>query len=192
MDESRGVLAYDYVGGMTGMLAGDPIWQAEGGQIDGAIELDGASNYLQTGTVLSPADGPFTVAAWVQGGGPGQVILSSAAGPIWLSLDRETGGLRTNLAPVEEEPLWSPRRLCPMVPGIIVALVWDGATRILYVDGVEVARRSAGQLERFTGLHRFGAGPSLESDHFWRGLIDDLRMYNRALSPEELAELGSF
>ena len=121
----------------------------------------------------------------------GQVILSSAAGPIWLSLDRETGGLRTNLGSAGRggAPLVAQT---PVSDGAWhhVALVWDGAARILYVDGVEVALRSAGQLERVTGLQRFGAGPTLDSGRFWRGLIDDLRMYTRALSPEELAELG--
>lgn len=42
------------------------------------------------------------------------------------------------------------------------------------------------------GLQRFGAGPTLDADQFWRGLIDDLRLYSLALSPEEVAELGAF
>ena len=122
----------------------------------------------------------------------GQVILSSAASPIWLSLDRERGGLRTNLGSAGRggAPLVAQT---PVSDGAWhhVALVWDGSTRFLYVDGVEAGRRSASQMDRVTGAQRFGAGPRLDSAQFWHGSMDDLRMYDRALSAEELAALGA-
>lgn len=191
LDQSRGVLAYDYAGGMTGMIEGDPLWQPQGGQIGGALELDGAGNYLQTGKVLVPSDGPFTVSVWVRGGAPGQVILSSARGPNWLLLDPETGALRTDLGSAGRggSPLVSDTTVSDGA-WRQVALVWDGSTRFLYVDGVEAGRRSASQMDRVTGAQRFGAGPRLDSAQFWQGSMDDLRMYDRALSAEELAALG--
>jgi len=39
------------------------------------------------------------------------------------------------------------------------------------------------------GLY-FGAGKTLDATSFFTGLIDDIRIYDRALSAEEVAELG--
>jgi len=55
---------------------------------------------------------------------------------------------------------------------------------VLYVDGVEVARKA---LKRrvpgsASGLY-IGAGKRLEAGTFWSGLIDDVRIYDRAVEP---------
>jgi hypothetical protein len=64
-----------------------------------------------------------------------------------------------------------------------VGFVWDGANRILYVDEVEVARDTQTSLPLvLTGLY-IGAGKGLESNTFWSGLIDDVRIYDRAVEP---------
>ena len=64
-----------------------------------------------------------------------------------------------------------------------VGLVCDGSSRILYVDDVEEAidtQSNVGSLE--DGLY-IGAGRRLEPDSFWSGLIDDVRIYDRAIMP---------
>jgi hypothetical protein len=64
-----------------------------------------------------------------------------------------------------------------------VGLVRDGANRILYVDDVEVARDTQTTLVgAYTGLH-IGAGSTLAPGTFWSGLIDDVRIYDRAVTP---------
>ena len=71
-------------------------------------------------------------------------------------------------------------------------MVWDGSRRYLYIDGTEVAR-DAGTLALLEssdgGLH-IGAGKSLEASSFWFGLIDDVRIYDQALSAEEIEKLS--
>ena len=66
-----------------------------------------------------------------------------------------------------------------------VGLVWDGSYRTLYVDDIEVARDMdiQGDLEGSDGGLHIGAGKNLEPGSFWFGLIDDVRIYNRAISP---------
>ena len=49
------------------------------------------------GSVLNPADGAFSVAAWIKGGAPGQVVLSQANGVSWLCTDSIDGCLMTEL-----------------------------------------------------------------------------------------------
>ena len=64
-----------------------------------------------------------------------------------------------------------------------IGLVWDGANRILYVDGVTVAEDSPQGLEGSQmGLY-IGTGKGMESGTYFSGLIDDVRIYNRAVSP---------
>jgi hypothetical protein len=63
------------------------------------------------------------------------------------------------------------------------AFVWDGSQRILYVDDIETARDTvAGLTGSFTGLH-IGVGSNLATGSFWSGLIDDVRIYSRAVKP---------
>ena len=160
------------------------------GRIGGALELDGLDDYVRTGNVLNPAGGPFTVFAWVKGGRPGQAILSQSVQPgpgeIWLATDASTGALLTNLTDIS-------RTTVPLVSQTSVTdgawhllrLVWDGAHRCLYVDGREVAAdtRKLGTLKFSTADFNIGAGKALEPGSFWSGLLDDVRIYNRAIKP---------
>jgi hypothetical protein len=79
----------------------------------------------------------------------------------------------------------------PLVSGAVitdgqwhrVGLVWDGTSRALYVDGSQVAKETQARLATSDGGLYIGAGKGLESGSFWRGLIDDVRVYNRAIEP---------
>ena len=60
--------------------------------------------------------------------------------------------------------------------------------RHLYIDGIEVAvdTEFIGGVQTTSGLY-IGAGQSLEANTFFSGLIDDVRIYNVALSAEQIA-----
>jgi len=67
-----------------------------------------------------------------------------------------------------------------------VGFVWDGARRHLYADDAEVAADSSDLLRNLVSYYSIlyiGAGKSREAGSFWSGLIDDVRIYNRAVSP---------
>ena len=53
-------------------------------------------------------------------------------------------------------------------------------TRILYVDGVNIA---SGTAQNANGTGKMGIGASAPNFEVLTGLIDDARVYNRALSP---------
>jgi hypothetical protein len=63
-------------------------------------------------------------------------------------------------------------------------LIWDGAKRVLYVDGIEVARDSptSTSLSSSSSL-QVGAGSTLAPGTFWSGLIDDVRICNSVVKP---------
>jgi len=64
-----------------------------------------------------------------------------------------------------------------------IGFIWDGSQQILYVDDVEVATGTQSTLAGSTGGLHIGAGKNLDAASFFSGLIDDVRIYNRALTP---------
>ena len=61
--------------------------------------------------------------------------------------------------------------------------MWDGSHRTLYVDGVAVAEDEQTNLAGSDNGLYIGAGMAMEPGSFWSGLIDDVRIYNRAVKP---------
>jgi hypothetical protein len=183
LDETEGDVAYDSVGVNDGTLNGNPIWQPQGGMIKGALEFDGSDDYIGIPLVFGSNAVPLSVFAWVKGGAPGQVIFSQANRSDWLCADAANGSLMTELRFLTkpDQPLISEVNITDG-QWHRVGLVWDGANRILYVDDVEVASDTYGA-GMLLGDLQIGAGNKLEEGTFWSGLIDDVRIYNRAVTP---------
>jgi len=184
LDETEGILAHDSSGENDAYLIGDPIWQPAGGMVDGAIQLDGVDDCAITGSIPNPTEGPFSVFAWVKGGAPGQAVLSQMGGARWLCADPTEGNLMTELK-------GAGRGAAELLSQTIITdgnwhrigLVWDGSHRTLYVDDVAVAEDEQTNLEGSENGLYIGAGTSMEPGTFWSGLIDDVRIYNRAVTP---------
>jgi len=64
-----------------------------------------------------------------------------------------------------------------------IGLIWDGSRRMLYVDGVVAAEGTQSALSGSGNGLYIGTGKNMEPGTFWSGLIDDVRIYNRAVSP---------
>jgi hypothetical protein len=64
-----------------------------------------------------------------------------------------------------------------------VKLVWDGTDRILCVDDEEAAREPLSEVSAPAGKLIIGGSGTLEQGSLWSGLIDDVRIYNRAVKP---------
>ena len=66
-----------------------------------------------------------------------------------------------------------------------LAATYDGSTLRVYANGVQQSSKSvSGAIDTSTGALRIG-GDSVWGEYF-AGLIDDVRVYNRALSPSEI------
>jgi hypothetical protein len=185
LDEAEGDIAQDSAGENFGFLFGGPVWQPAGGQVGGAIELDGVDDAIIVGLPVNPADGPFSVLAWIKGGAAGQAIISEFLGRDWLSLDPPTGHLMTELKSSGRDagPLHS-QAVITDGNWHRIGFVWDGSNRTLYVDGVAVAQdtQDNGMLAAANGLY-IGTGNARAPGTYFSGLIDDVRIYNRAVSP---------
>ncbi len=184
LDEIEGYIASDNANNNDGTVYGDPAWQPEGGMIDGALQLDGIDDYVETPFVLNPMDGKFSVFVWIKGGAPGQVVLSQESGAKWLCTDTLEGNLMMELKATG-------RGAAELLSQSVITdgnwhrigLVWDGSHRTLYVDDVEVAKDTQDNLMGSDSGLYLGCGKAMEPGSFWSGLIDDVRIYNRAVIP---------
>ncbi len=182
-DETEGMFAADSVGDNDAFVVGGTAWQPNSGQVDGALQLNGVDGCAIAGAVLNPADGPFSIFTWINGGVPGQVVVSQQNAANWLTTDAE-GNLMTELkgAGRSTGPLFS-EAVITDGQWHRIGLVWDGSKRTLYVDDVVVADDTQPGLESSQmGLY-IGTGKAMEPGTFFSGLIDDVRIYNRAISP---------
>jgi len=64
-----------------------------------------------------------------------------------------------------------------------IGLVWDGLHRTLYVDDAIVAEDVQDGLGGSSNGMYIGTGKGMEAGTYWSGLIDDVRIYKRAVSP---------
>jgi hypothetical protein len=188
LDEAEGNVARDSVaenkGYSDGSLMGDPVWQPRDGQVNGAIQLDGIDDFIITSPVLNSADGLFSVLAWIKGGAPGQAILSEPGGANWLCLDPLTGHLMTELQ--SADGLSSPLLTETMITDgqwHRIGFVWDGLYRTLCVDGIAVAQDTQQGLNIASNGLYIGTGQAMAPGTYFSGLIDDVRIYNRVVSP---------
>ncbi|MCP4261997.1 MAG: hypothetical protein GY774_31520 [Planctomycetes bacterium] len=186
LDEAEGAIALDSVsdnGNSDGYALGNPVWQPDGGQVNGAIQLDGVDDFVITSPVMNPADGPLSVLAWIEGGAAGQVVISQTDGVNWLMVDSE-GKLMTELTS-------SGRSAGPLLSQTIITdgdwhrigFVWDGSNRTLYVDSVAVAQDTQNSLKSSSNGLYIGTGNAMAPGTYFSGLIDDVRIYNRIVIP---------
>jgi L-ascorbate metabolism protein UlaG (beta-lactamase superfamily) len=182
LDEATGAVARDSAAGNDATLVGDPVWRPVGGKIGGALELDGVDDYMSAPFVVDPGAGAFSVFAWVQGGAPGQVILYQNRGANWLMADASDGTLATELKGGRAGKPLKSSAVITDGQWHRVGLTWDGSHRTLYVDEVEVAGDTQSGLPAATDGLTLGSN-GLTPATFWSGLIDDVRIHNRALKP---------
>jgi hypothetical protein len=199
-DETEGSVAEDRAGDNHGTVYGEPQWQPAGGKKAGALAFDGIDDYVSTAFVLDPAAGPFSVLAWIKGGAPGQAIISQTDGPngtgeTWLGADTLEGKLMTGLRP--------PGQRGPTPPMVSDAVITNGEwhhvglvvsayqARELYADGMRVAcDTQTVKLPSSDGGLYFGADKALGASTFFSGLIDDVRIYDAALSTDKVKAMA--
>ena len=202
LDERVGVIAKDSAGSDDdAFVFGDPIWRPDAGKVGGTLQFDGIDDYVSTPFILNPGEVSFSATAWIRSGAPGQVIISQAdaegQGPVesggtWLGMEPSDGRLMSGLMDIFFGPLES-ELVVTNGQWHHVGLVYDRTAmkRYLYVDGAEVAvdASAVGGVQSTAGLY-IGAGQTLDSSTFFTGLIDDVRVYDRPLTSEDIVVLA--
>jgi hypothetical protein len=190
-DEGSGTAALDSSGGGKTATVVGASWV--GGRFGSALAFDGVNDRVDLPALGTFYDGGFTLEAWVnktgtktdvatvgtwvggtQNGGP-MLWVHNAVGRHYLTLNKAAAGyLDSARSPVVGQ--WQH-----------LAATYDGATARFYVNGVETANRphvgNVGDSNTWR-VGAYGPGPG----GFFDGLVDEVRIYNRALSPTEIQE----
>jgi hypothetical protein len=153
-----------------------------------ALKLIGTSHqYVEAGTSLNLANSSFTVAAWAK--------RSTTSGKQWIigygtnRIDKALVlGFRDNdhvTCAFFNDDLDTDIAFADTNVWHHIACTYDAATgrRIVYVDGVGWYADDGGSIQA-SGTFNIGRVPW--SEGYFSGNIDDVRVYNRALSPAEI------
>jgi hypothetical protein len=182
LDETDGEIAHDSTGWNDAVVFGNAIWQPEGGKVDGALELDGIDDYIGTDPVAELTSGPFSIFVWIKGGATGQAIISQENSGNLMMADALEGKLMTDFAYGRIVETLVSETVITDGNWHRVGLTWDRTEKVLYVDDIEVASKTGDAGISEDGLY-IGAGKSLDAGTFFLGLIDDVRIHDRAIIP---------
>lgn len=70
-----------------------------------------------------------------------------------------------------------------------VTFTWDGTKCVSYLNGGKTDENSVTSSHNISGTYTVDMGSSESSTYYWKGLIDDVQIYNRVLSASEVAKL---
>ncbi|XXY44870.1 protein kinase [Sorangium sp. So ce269] len=209
LDVLAGARAEDLAGGNDAVLVRGPT--PVDGRIGGALRFDGVDDYVEAphARSLDVGEGDLSITAWVQ--------TTSAEGIVVIVDQRDEGPrgvhgycvflsrghLSAQLADRDASPKCSMGTSTACTNYLSGAFVADGSWHHIavtvdrravdggtfYVDGAAAGRfdptSRPGSLDNRAPL-RIGSRSSSESG-FFRGVVDEVALYRRALSPEEVA-----
>ena len=198
-DETSGTAAPDASGnGRHAALLNGPLWTA--GKRGNALALDGVDDYvaLPAGVVAALSD--FTVAAWVywNGGRSWERIFDFGSGTshyMFLTPQASGSGVRFAIATnggVGEQRLGTPSPL-PANQWVHVAVTLSGTTGTLYINGAAASTNTAmtHAPRRMVSTSQNWIGRSQYPDPYFKGKVDDFRLYHGALGAAEIAALAA-
>ncbi len=200
LNETSGVIAPDIAGGHDGTLVNmdDSDWTAG---IEGyALDFDGADDYIEADDYKGiSGSSSRSCMAWIKTDSVNKEILSWGSidiGEKWLVLIDTNGHLRVSISG------GGIAGSSPLSDGqwhhIAVVLADDGSAdiseAILYVDGqreglssFEAGTINTGEIQNV----QIGLCEIQGYNRFFKGLIDDVRIYSEALIPKEIKDLVS-
>jgi fibronectin type 3 domain-containing protein len=202
-DETSGTNAFDTSGNTwNGTLINNPTWT--NGVLKRAVNLSGASQYVALpGGVVSGLNN-FTVCAWVKvtSFNTWARIFDFGSGPTnYMFLTAQYDAATANAAKLRfavRTPASAEQQINSSVAitsntWVHVAVTLTNATGRIYINGMQVGINSSMSLKPSnlgnTLLNYLGK--SQFNDPYFNGVIDDLRIYARALTGAELTALAN-
>ncbi len=197
LDEGSGLIAHDSSGNSNdGDFTGGLTWTE--GKLAGALHFDGSTGYVTIPGDSSIAvinQGDFACFAWIKTDavdGANQYAIQQAdgngTGRSWLFIAgddeiRSYVGNATTASAVYVEPeTW-------YHAGFVVHEGGGTDTVQMYVNGVAEGAATQLGMETCGGAFYLGAHKGLAAGTMWTGVLDDVRIYNRALSEAELPDV---
>ncbi len=200
-DETEGDTMNDASGNnITGTLVGGPQWQPEGGKVGGALVFDGIDDcidcgYHESASLLQAV----SMSAWIKLAGPSQdqkIVgnQDNLSGGYKMGIFdnklemeiRDSGNMWTSIRSVEGGTV-----LDPNVWYHVVGTYCQGEPLKVYVNGkLDREFATTNMLGSSGGALMIGREP-FQNLYWFKGLMDDLQIYNYPLSETEVAGLFS-
>ena len=208
-DETSGTTAYDVFGGNNGQLANGPVWTT--GKVDGALSFDGVNDYVSVPHTSSISLKQLSVEFWAKPSAPpsgsswvaqmfmvkgldndenyelgyylGFILFKFTPGTELVS-GGSAGGTRYLTVPVYRT----------FEPGKWYHIVgtFDGIEGRYYVNGAEFGylKISGGEIVENDQPLIIGSEVGMDGmmPRYFPGIIDEVAIYNRALSAEEILQ----
>ncbi|MHC4503117.1 MAG: LamG domain-containing protein, partial [Planctomycetota bacterium] len=196
LDERDGTKARDVSGnGHHGTLHGAPAWQPDGGRVDGALRFGGGDQYVDCGKAPGSA-AALTVAFWMKPasrhtGAPVDKLALGAGGAGWTLKVRAGGALCFVVGSLAKKRSLAIPSGYSVGMWAHVACTYQNGEAKLYLNGTEKGSRSGIKetvKDAVTGLYMGRPSVTWRGERF-TGLLDDVRVYDRALSAAEVAAL---
>ena len=181
---NTGLVLRDWSGGQNnGTLTLGPTWGVSGGRQ--ALTFDGVNDYVNCGAIKSiQASGTvFSSCAWIYpttNTGSGITSYRSAGGNGWVFGRSASGELQFYTNGWKISSL-----VVPLNGWSFVALVYDGALKFYLNSTTDSVAGTPGNGTGFVSLGAWDAGSYAPA-----AALDDTRIYNRALSPQEIRTLA--
>jgi hypothetical protein len=204
LDEGTGLNATDPVGGNDGTLtfggSGTQRPQWTDGKFGGALDFDGIGAYVNCGSDASLKPTTVTVAAWIKtdyyvyyGQIAGYATDTGASESGYSIITEDVGYLGAWLTGSSGDGWYLWTTDVPPYPNtdwVHVALTYDGATSILYVNGDSKATSThSGDIDYdHVGYFLIGTYDDPIGSYWfpYQGLIDDVAVWGRALTQQEI------
>jgi len=177
--------ADDSTGNYPGTLMGTPTFVA--GLVGQAISVNGVSDYVVNSFAADEVWPAYSVSLWAKAG--------SLAQPQWSSVFNNNAAASDFQIDVDgtDPGNYNYRGSATHILGPVNVNDWvhlaascDGATTDLYYNGLLVATLNVAD----TQFGQIAVGVNRAVDNWFEGLIDDVRVYDRALSAGEAAGLA--
>ncbi len=202
-DDGSGTTAADSSGnGNTGTLVNGPTWIM--GQVGQALSFNGVNTWVSVNqsTSLQFGTGSFSASAWIyptsNTQGTTHIVDNRWSTPYWDVIFSGTGQyIQCSISDTVPNSAYVllPNNTVTINKWHFVACIVDRSTQQMsvYVDGTKYTSgypdtSLVGNLNNGTNLVEIGQSQTVPSGYF-TGIIDDVRVYNRALSANEIATL---
>ncbi|OJI06564.1 hypothetical protein BK004_02895 [bacterium CG10_46_32] len=186
--------------GNNGTITGATYTTDRNEQSNKAMSFNGSSSYINYGdTIFDTNNTTFSISAWIKTADTQGGIVSKGDGgsgdmEFYFSVGRD-GSSNGLLAFVTGNALGN----CGcdnLVGGAVNDNVWhhvvatkNGASKTIYIDGVYSNSSSAASSLLANNINLYVGRYTLSSDYYLSGSIQDVRLYNKALSAAEIKEL---
>jgi hypothetical protein len=192
-NESAGNVAYDKSGKMnTGTWAGTGTTYWVDGKIGKAGNFNGSNNYIQTTNDTIITSGAHTLCAWVKTPAPFlDAYIIGTSYPFWFGVASwgDYGHTKVFISNDDTSTNATSNAFTDNAWHYVCGIRYSDNTATLYVDGLQsgAVKQSAGTVS--AGTDNFRIGATLAPGNFMNGLVDEFRIYNRALSESEIERL---